>query len=302
MRKYLTLASVSMFVPGVDVSTSGIPNAGNGAFLTFLGARHLKDEAFSRSPQKTLQKPLIIDDDLEAIGDQGFGIHVKLTGSSIDEHQASRPFGIGPNRAYSECDYEASPTTVFSSRGKGNGLVREFSFLATSVRLLLREISHRSVFLLADLGRYGPFRPIDRKPISHFEMKSFIVGYGTICCGSKRLNTVHLLKLLFVILEPSEWCFGVDEKLFGRDDCIIDITDDLTGHPHGVAVHNIPMHVNEVGHNKTLIQNVQSRTQHDRSVHVSTRTAKVSKPIRNFLPLFANQHACSFRLKVLHEY
>ena len=70
-----------------------------------------------------------------------------------------------------------------------------------------------------DLGRYGPFRALDRKPVTHFDVKSFILGY-----------------------EPSEWCFGVDEKLFDRQDQIIDITDDLTGKPHELAQENIPMH------------------------------------------------------------
>lgn len=74
---------------------------------------------------KTTQKPLVLDDDLEAIGHQGFGQHVKITGESIDEQQAKKPLGIGPKRVYSESDYEPSPTTVFSSRGKGNGLIRE---------------------------------------------------------------------------------------------------------------------------------------------------------------------------------
>jgi hypothetical protein len=66
--------------------------------------------------------------------------------------------------------------------------------------------------------------------------------------------------------EPSEWCFGVEEKLFRREEQIIDITDDLTGKPHDIAQSNLCMYVNEVGHDKSLTQTVNSCTRHDRSV------------------------------------
>jgi hypothetical protein len=96
----------------------------------------------------------------------------------------------------------------------------------------------------ADLGRYGPFRKIDRKPNLHFDIKTFLFGH-----------------------KPSEWCFGVNEKLFGQEEQLVDITDDCTGNTHDIARVNIPMYVNEVGHNKKLVHNVESRDDEDRSVH-----------------------------------
>jgi hypothetical protein len=74
--------------------------------------------------------------------------------------------------------------------------------------------------------------PADRKRESQFTVKSFIF------CN-----------------EPNEWPFDVEEKLFGEQQ-IIDITDDATGSPHELARKNIPMYVNEVGHNNKSKQNV----------------------------------------------
>ena len=97
----------------------------------------------------------------------------------------------------------------------------------------------------AALGRYGPFRKADRKSKDGlFDIKSFIFSH-----------------------DPSEWAFAVQEKLFGREEQTIDITDDLTGKTHDIAKSHVPMYVNEVGHNKTLVQNVDALERHDRSIH-----------------------------------
>jgi len=95
---------------------------------------------------------------------------------------------------------------------------------------------------LIDLGRYGPFLKADRKTQIDFNMKDFIFDF-----------------------EPAGWNFGVTEKLNGCDQ-VIDITDDRTGEPHQCAMDNIPMYVNEVGHNKGLVQNVLAREKDDRVV------------------------------------
>ena len=102
---------------------SEIPNAGCGAFLTFLGARHLKSKAYSKLIPKSASKVLVLDD-LQAVSHQGFGINVRIAGEMVDGKRASRPKGIGPDFAYDEADYEASPTTVFSSEGNGNGMIQ----------------------------------------------------------------------------------------------------------------------------------------------------------------------------------
>jgi len=48
---------------------------------------------------------------------------------------------------------------------------------------------------------------------------------------------------------------------------VIDITDDSTGEPHLTAKEDVPMYVNEIGHNKSLVQNVLAREKDGRIVH-----------------------------------
>ena len=95
---------------------------------------------------------------------------------------------------------------------------------------------------------------IDRKLEKHFEFKAFIFSF-----------------------EPSEWCFGVEESLDGNAR-IIDVTDDLTGEPHEIAKQNIPMYVNEIGHNKNYKQNVHALDKDDRAVHYFLHITKPMKP------------------------
>lgn len=106
-------------------------------------------------------------------------------------------------------------------------------------------------FLSTALGRYGPFRKQDRKTKAEFDVKSFIFTH-----------------------EPSGWSFGVDELLFGSHEQIVDITDDVNGETHELAQTELAMHVNEVGHDKSLTQNVDALDENDRSVqyYVSLRS------------------------------
>jgi hypothetical protein len=193
--------------------------------LTYLGARTLKPESQGR--KKAERHGLVFVDDLEIMSDDSFGVNVKLVGDSIDGGASSNPRAIGPGGIYEESDYEPSPKTRFCTFAEGNGLIH--------------------------LGRYGPFRRYDRKPILNFEVKSFLFSY-----------------------EPQEWCFGVNEKLFGREEQLIDVTDDVTGKTHQLAEKNLPMYVNEVGHSKDLVHNVDSRDLRDRSVEYYIR---IEKPI-----------------------
>jgi hypothetical protein len=80
---------------------------------------------------------------------------------------------------------------------------------------------------------------IDRKIWSHFDVKGFIFS-----------------KI------PNEWCFEVEECLNGQQQ-MVDITDDVTGEPHKSACEHIPMYVNEVGHDNTLIQTVHALLSND---------------------------------------
>jgi hypothetical protein len=62
--------------------------------------------------------------------------------------------------------------------------------------------------------------------------------------------------------EPSEWVFRVSGAISG-DTQMIDITDGYTGEPSDIAKQNIPIHVNENGHNKALKHTVHSLLRDD---------------------------------------
>ena len=123
------------------------------------------------------------------------------------------------------------------------------------------------------LGRYGPFRRMDRKPETLYLLKNFIFQNepgGTFLQAAAQWAihaTVFLSQLTFnrcrdVLLE---WAFAVEEKIHGELQ-IIDITDDVTGSPHELAKRNVAMYVNEIGHNKNLKQNVFIGEDYDRTV------------------------------------
>mmetsp|Transcript_7558 Transcript_7558/g.17315 ORF Transcript_7558/g.17315 Transcript_7558/m.17315 type:complete len:459 (-) Transcript_7558:1393-2769(-) len=104
-----------------------------------------------------------------------------------------------------------------------------------------------------ELGRYGPALRQDRKKKVEFDIKTFLFN-----------------------MEPSSWCFGVKNRIFGSDQ-LIDITDDATGEPHKDAKALPAIYVNEVGHNKNLQENVHPREKCDQSVYYYIH---ISQPMR----------------------
>ena len=90
---------------------------------------------------------------------------------------------------------------------------------------------------IINLGSYGPFFVSDLKGNHHFEVKNFLFDF-----------------------EPQGWSYGYDEEDETEEskngDLILDITDEKTGETHLRARENLPMHVNEVGHDKSLEHNV----------------------------------------------
>jgi hypothetical protein len=246
----VTIVLETLFDFRVDIRQSTIPNAGHGAFLTFLGARVLKAEARQRAESAMEERDAYISDTrqpLTAESADGFGIDLKLTGDNLhgngnciywpkrmlsqvnanngkivsdereDNFKDPVPGGIGFLGMHTLKDYNDDPKQTFCSQYEGFGCI--------------------------DLGRYGPFRKEDRKQKVDFDLKSFIFGHV-----------------------PSEWCFGVEERLHGHEQ-FIDITDDHTGEPHQLARSAIPMYINEVGHNPILKQNVFAKEKDERTVH-----------------------------------
>ena len=82
------------------------------------------------------------------------------------------------------------------------------------------------------------------------------------------------------------WGFDVPEEILGVEQ-VIDITDDCTGEPHEVARKNIPMYVNEVGHNKKLNETICAFNENDRVIKYYL---KIDKPLKKGeeIELFVN--------------
>ena len=89
-------------------------------------------------------------------------------------------------------------------------------------------------------------------------------SYG-ISSSSQNIDTIqtdlktekhYTFKNFLFNFEPASWVYGMADDESGDADILLDITDDSTGETHPRARENIPMHVNEIGHNPDLVHNV----------------------------------------------
>jgi len=249
----------------INIRQSGIPDSGYGAFLTFLGARKLKERARILS-EKLMKDRLEFEEfydeneeppTLEAvIGD--YNVIVTLTGQDLHGNGNCTYFSytrfplkaklydkiqnvfIGPNEVHDDVQALRSRNEIASPEN-GLGKLKMFTDddYESDDETQFCSIDQGTI----DLGRYGPFLLTDRKTEMEFNLKDFLFDF-----------------------EPAAWNFHVEEKLRGCSQ-FIDVTDDCTGEPHRLACSNIPKYVNEVGHDQTLKQNVVARDQHNRVVH-----------------------------------
>jgi hypothetical protein len=110
----------------VHVRASNIPNSGYGAFFTFLGARRLKAGSRGKKLENAhIERPIEDFDFLEATGEDGFGIQVRLFGLNSCSEMGRKSKRFGPGGVYDESDYEPFPGHTFSSHTEGNGLIRK---------------------------------------------------------------------------------------------------------------------------------------------------------------------------------
>jgi len=247
----------------IDIRESTIPNAGNGAFLTYLGARKLKKQAAIRSER--LLKQHVIEgmaetEPMTAILPGGLGIGVTVTGQNLYRNDNNRYWSKIRSKFLSEHSQNDTVSSAFDENSVQCGIHQEVLKLRSEVedgkRIGFLGIHSESDYVEAndvlfwsgpesmfEVGRYGPIRPEDRKTELNFSMKNFIYDF-----------------------EPAEWSYDVDEKILG--DCqLIDITDDATGEVHSEAKKHTPIYVNEIGHNTNLCANVRIMHKNDRSVY-----------------------------------
>lgn len=249
----LPLSSFSLLIDviyefRVEAKPSLIPNAGNGAFLTFLGAREAPcpiEDSDIEFEVETI-KPLV-SRDLE-----GYHMNIKVMGEHLLDNDkrmqyptpttipsihgspeertigtSKYPWPLNPEGEHLKSRYVENPETLFSSNRIGCSVI--------------------------ELGRYGPFRRSDRKFQLHYDLKNFIFSN-----------------------EVSEWGFAVVEDLNGHEQ-VADVTDDTTGMPHDITKQNICMYVNETGGDPELKQTVWSDQVLDREVNYYFKTDKPMK-------------------------
>ena len=234
----------------VEANPSLIPNAGNGAFLTFLGAREARPSPTQDPPDpssqvKTIQ-PLVSRDS------DGYHMNVKVVGEHLQRKkkriQYPPPKSLPPIHGLREKTAKVASAYPWDLGSEGNRLLTDY--VENPERIFSTCQKGCSPI---ELCRYGPFRRSDRKPQLLYDIKNFIFS-NEVC----------------------EWGFDVREDLKG-DEQVADVTDDTTGMPHHVAKQNISMYVNETGGDPELKQTVFSGQPLDREVNYYFKTEKSMK-------------------------
>lgn len=228
----------------MEAKPSLIPNAGNGAFLTFLGAREIScpgEEPDTVSEVETIQSLISRDS-------EGYHMNIKLVGDHLQETnkrmQYPAPTSLPP--------IHESPEELTV----GASTIHPWTLQPDAECLLSRYVENSEIVFstnhigcsVIELGRYGPFRRSDRKYQLHYDLKNFVFSN-----------------------EVSEWGFDVIEDLNWHDQ-VADVTDDTTGMPHYITKQNVSMYVNETGGDPELKQTVWSGQVLDREVNYYFKT------------------------------
>ena len=229
----------------MEAKPSWIPNAGNGAFLTFLGARKLRKQHDLGTQEETIQ-PLVSKDC------EGYHMNIKTVGKHLQGKDKSMqypmPTSLPPLHGTPEERAVDGNKYPWKLEPEGTSLLSRY--VENSEIEFSTEQPGCSVI---EIGRYGPFRRSDRKIQLHYDLKNFIFSN-----------------------ETSEWGFDVCEDLNGHEQ-VADVTDDTTGMPHRIAKQNVSMYVNETGGDLALKQTVWSGQVCDREVNYYFKTEKAMK-------------------------
>ena len=213
--------------------------AGNGAFLTYRGAKVLKSSSkwkikkkIPRTPQT--RKPL------EAVFPVS-GATVTLSGANL--HGDEQHYGpesdnsVGWYNEFTAADFvDDEDNITFSSNHLGCALIeldRYAPLLPEGKRRFLFRPTFEACVVLRVIAHLFSSLHADRKTDMIFGLKDFLFSH-----------------------EPSSWRFDVCETIRGHDQ-VVDFTEDTTGAPHDVARKQMAMYVNEVGHNQHLVENVR---------------------------------------------
>eukprot|EP00977_Amphora_coffeiformis_P006346 scaffold1353_cov161-Amphora_coffeaeformis.AAC.18 len=241
---------------------------GYGAFLTYLGALRLERSEQARGDRMMAKREIHFPATtrlLDVIDVDGWEKTLRITGENLhgNNNNCYWPRHMVPVKAVSKTQ-DHIHTFFVKPTGRSCYVDDEDEEDANYVEAKLSEmkrkglepIGHLGIYCIEDyspdqnvsfelpgnvidIGRYGPFRKQDRKPLSAFDMKCFLFQN-----------------------QPNRYPIEAKENLEGEAQ-MIDITDDVTGLPHKIARAHIPMYVNEVGHDLANKQTVFCTSSHN---------------------------------------
>ena len=110
-------------------------------------------------------------------------------------------------------------------------------------------------------SRYGPLLPTGEKYILNIVLSVTIqILLTKVMFTDRKTDLIFTVKDFLFSHEPSSWRFDAHYNSISRSSrtqpTVIDFTDDATGAPHEVAQSHVSMYVNEVGHEGTLVENI----------------------------------------------
>ena len=178
----------------IDIRPSNIPNAGHGAFLTFLGARVLKKEAENRT--SNLMKQHIVDGEiatkrhLTASTMGGLKMDVTLTGRNLYRNENNPYWSKNREKALaSNMDNNSNVRDDFDENSVQCEIHQEVQRLRSKIPtgrgIGFLGINSESDYVedkdklcsfptgMFEIGRYGPFKPEVRDIFNNYHLHLF---------------------------------------------------------------------------------------------------------------------------------
>jgi hypothetical protein len=260
----------------LDTGSSWIENAGNGAFLTFLGAWQLKKRTEVKLPRKI--------DFIEGLV-HGQPVTLKIKGEGLCSSFRRELWDDDYNW---HVDAEGSPLGVsaadIGSMEEGEEKLHQRKCLTTLPPLYPNE---RCVIecIQDELGlphdySLDDYEANDDIPFSSEELGCIDLGlYAPFVRTDRKYQSMSDIKNFLWTGLPSSYQFEFDENVDSvrRRKQVADITDDLTGFPHQIARANVAMYINETGGHRDLKQTVWALDQGIDGIHYLFHTKNIGE-------------------------
>ncbi|KAG7349165.1 hypothetical protein IV203_011762 [Nitzschia inconspicua] len=257
----------------VDTGPSWIENAGNGAFLTYLGARKRKEtrEHCQDRPEpiKYLQgiihdRPISLElkgDGLDACRQNAWnGSEIKYRRVEDDKRMSS---GDRASERWDEESHKETDNSDEEEEQQSDPSSMQQQWLTTLPPLFPdQSIAVENSPDQLGLGRgssLDDYITSDHISFSSEEMGCIDLGlYAPFMRSDKKNQSLSDIKNFIWSGLPSSYQFEFDgtQDVIRNRKKVADITEDITGSPHGIARSNVAMYINETGGDRNLKQSV----------------------------------------------